>query len=363
METENFGLLVRAAGMNPATDFVYADLRGCDFSDSDLRGFNFSGADLRGSSGRGVTWDKTTIFDGADIWETIFAFDAEQQRFFGDNPQWARWARSLASSEWLGVEQWLGKHLKDDANVEAVARVAFDVYTKTREPYVKSLILHYALYSYDVQDEYLDFLLTELAKPNPPAVLSSCLNVIGRMFAAEERAKVSCQLLLVHESEYVRRAALSALMNDIRGLEIPNFIKEYIGSEASGEIRRYYLGRIVRRMTPLHEMVARQSRAPGRYRDFNQPITKEIVAEVATFYVRGGDIERIRLSEDELVLPLHVTRNREAIAKYRYDQKRQKLVRLLFADFQRAGINFAFESQPSAAAFANLSTLASKVLT
>src|SRR3954465_16037176 len=48
-ERPSFADLVRAAGLDPATDFIGATLRDLDFRDDDLRGFKFSGADLTGA--------------------------------------------------------------------------------------------------------------------------------------------------------------------------------------------------------------------------------------------------------------------------------------------------------------------------
>lgn len=50
-ETDDFAELAKLSGMNPATDYRFADLKGCDFTGSDLSGFDFTGADLRGCIG------------------------------------------------------------------------------------------------------------------------------------------------------------------------------------------------------------------------------------------------------------------------------------------------------------------------
>lgn len=48
--TESFSELVRIAGLDPACDFVGADLRGVDFRTDDLSGFDFASADLTGAN-------------------------------------------------------------------------------------------------------------------------------------------------------------------------------------------------------------------------------------------------------------------------------------------------------------------------
>ena len=46
---QGFVARVQIAALDPAKDFVGADLRGVDFGDDNIGGFNFSGADLRGA--------------------------------------------------------------------------------------------------------------------------------------------------------------------------------------------------------------------------------------------------------------------------------------------------------------------------
>lgn len=60
-DTENFVELVEIAGLNPATDFKFKNLREVDFSGCDLGKFNFRGSDLSGS-----------VFHGAKIGGLIF---------------------------------------------------------------------------------------------------------------------------------------------------------------------------------------------------------------------------------------------------------------------------------------------------
>src|SRR5689334_22765322 len=60
-ETTAFTQLVEIAGLDPSTDFRFANLTGVDFSGSDLSGFDFTGALLEGAK-----------FDGAQISDAVF---------------------------------------------------------------------------------------------------------------------------------------------------------------------------------------------------------------------------------------------------------------------------------------------------
>jgi PAS domain S-box-containing protein len=61
LQSACFSDLVKAAGLNPAADFRFADLSFIDFSESDLRGYDFTGANLSGTLWSGARWDSTTI--------------------------------------------------------------------------------------------------------------------------------------------------------------------------------------------------------------------------------------------------------------------------------------------------------------
>jgi len=54
--SDNFIDIVKAAKLNPKTDFVDADLRGIDLSGLDLREFEFTGANLEGANTSGTTF-------------------------------------------------------------------------------------------------------------------------------------------------------------------------------------------------------------------------------------------------------------------------------------------------------------------
>ncbi|WP_019953311.1 pentapeptide repeat-containing protein [Yoonia vestfoldensis] len=63
-----FDKLVKLVGLNPLTDFQYADLRGTNFCGADLRGFDFTGSDLRDCIRNDKTVvDHSTILVNADV--------------------------------------------------------------------------------------------------------------------------------------------------------------------------------------------------------------------------------------------------------------------------------------------------------
>jgi uncharacterized protein YjbI with pentapeptide repeats len=61
----SFAALAKAAGLDPAHDFIGASLREIDLRNEDLRGFDFSKADLVGADLRGANLEGVS-FSGAD---------------------------------------------------------------------------------------------------------------------------------------------------------------------------------------------------------------------------------------------------------------------------------------------------------
>lgn len=340
-ESENFGALVSQVGLNPATDFAYSDLRECDFSDSDIRGFNFTGADLRGAGGHNITWDKTTNFTGADLSGTSFEFSVSQSLFFDENPELKKIVRRLANSDWLSVELWLGSDEQIATESPAPARIAFELYNTISDDYIKSIILRYSRNNFETFEEYRDFLLSEIAKPNQPLVLKSCLDIIGRLFADQQPINLACQRLLRHDTENVRRAALAATMNGISGINVPARVKEYIRREPIGDIRRYYLRRIANRLSKLHDRVAIE-RPPFGYRDFKQEIGPEKLQRIADLCIRADELEDITLTEDEKKQINDSTTERDKRDAQRNQLLRRKRLTQIFDDFAPSGIDFSF---------------------
>src|SRR4051794_32383749 len=59
--TDDFVALVQLAGLDPSTDFRFADFAGIDFGDADLRGYDFTGANLENANLSGALFDKTLL--------------------------------------------------------------------------------------------------------------------------------------------------------------------------------------------------------------------------------------------------------------------------------------------------------------
>ena len=72
-ESTNFSDQLAFLKIDPKRELRHADLSFADLSGSDLSGFDFTGANLHGVTGVDVKWDDATIFQDADISNSVFA--------------------------------------------------------------------------------------------------------------------------------------------------------------------------------------------------------------------------------------------------------------------------------------------------
>src|SRR6266436_5360565 len=89
-ERASFASLVKAAGLNPARDFIGACLADLDFRDEDLRGFDFSHADLTGADFRranvaGVRFNGAILTGAIGLTKPQLVFQMEEQQ----RPNWS----------------------------------------------------------------------------------------------------------------------------------------------------------------------------------------------------------------------------------------------------------------------------------
>lgn len=151
-----FSELVDLLNLNKSTDFQQADLCGVDFSNSDLRGFNFSGSNLESSYGHSIVFDKTTIFDNADIEPSYFSFEIKR-RVFEDNSDFNDDLHKLKSCDWTGISIW-AHDLKDNHVSEYEAMLAKQLLTEEISPTAKKDIAYNARKYFNSYSEVAEFI-------------------------------------------------------------------------------------------------------------------------------------------------------------------------------------------------------------
>jgi DNA-binding NtrC family response regulator len=125
----SFAALVKAAGLDPARDFVGACLRDLDFRGEDLRGFDFSGADLTGADFRGAKLAGVR-FDGAILTGAIGlrAGELGTSEAMRQVEMLLRRVADIDSSLLITGESGVGK--------EVAAKFVHQISTRAAEPFV-----------------------------------------------------------------------------------------------------------------------------------------------------------------------------------------------------------------------------------
>ncbi len=97
-KTENFVKLVEISGLDPLSDFRFANFEGMDFSDCALKGFDFTGSDFT----KAILGNAN--FDGAIIKGAIFSRKENPRGNNNRNIAKKRYEIIKAASSWLRVE-------------------------------------------------------------------------------------------------------------------------------------------------------------------------------------------------------------------------------------------------------------------
>ncbi|MCZ4345500.1 pentapeptide repeat-containing protein [Devosia neptuniae] len=205
---------VQVAGLDPASDFQHADLRGVDFSYSDLAGYNFTGANLRGATGIAVRWDETTIFSDTELEGSIFSQPISLGTFFGQDPKAKDW---LARVNRWGTTQkilWSADQLRPGAPQNDVALpIAKEIFWKASDAFLRSQLMFFMAPRLDDQT-LKELLITSMSEHSSSgAVIINALDTAKRrgMMADKAIRSITCALLL-SEHAVVRAAAMSVLM-------------------------------------------------------------------------------------------------------------------------------------------------------
>ena len=103
-KTYNFSQSIEFLKLEKDNDFLCADLSECDLSDSDIRGFDFTGANLNNCTGTRVTWDHTTILEGADTSGSFLEFEQQRRNFLKKNAKTTKQLNQIQKMDWFG--QW-----------------------------------------------------------------------------------------------------------------------------------------------------------------------------------------------------------------------------------------------------------------
>lgn len=326
----NFNKLTAIAGLDPRTDFRGLDLQNIDMSDCDLRGHDFSGADLRGVYGLNLITNETTIFKGARVDGSVFAFHVEQSRFLDANQHWAKQFRRLRGAEWMSVELWLGANLLGPkSNREHANRVAMLLFDTTTDKSVQSSIMYYGTRLFSSSETYKSFLIAQLSRDGTGTLLAStALRILAQLHYDDPLVFQLMRKFLTNNDYVTRELAVTGLLNSSRFQEVRDELCVAMRSEPSEHIRRSYVRRISKKLGTIYEYICFDGR---EYLDFNNPIS-------------SNDVERIALRWLGDSLPPHDNKNpQRAKQRAQIIEECAERVKSLFLDLVRAGVPFRVE--------------------
>lgn len=284
-EDDNFVRMIDALGMDRRRHFRFVDLSGVDFTDCDLRGFDFTGADLRGASGRNVSWDDTTIFTGADIDRSLFAYDLARQDIIARNPElgleYAKVKRAYWTDQALWVMDTLGGDAKNPVERQALAMA---LYFDATDAVVRNTILQYIIMGTTAREARMAFLMRIMTdRETSVDAIVSALRLYGKILRDDQ--EVAALLVAIAEDERTDRAvkieALRAVLENRFALKHNRPILMLIREIGDTDLENRYIRAFARAFGVDHLTVVTEGRPQGGL-TFGDVIDLERAREIAT---------------------------------------------------------------------------------
>ena len=291
---EHFNAHVEFLGLDPSHDFRFADLAGLDFSGADLRGFDFTGADLRGVTGANVEWDKTTILDGADTSDSLFAHRLRRSKFLSGNPTVAKRIDKLLKEHWTNTILGVEKVLNDEKYLYGT-KIAQAVFDDTDDIVVRSNVLLFMRLTSDSGEEHREFIFNIIARHGSEVnVVRAALRALAALYPDNKASLNVFKAYLAHEDWTIRKEALGGIINSVH---LPNMLSDifpYLSGSTNGLFRREVLARIAQRAGADY-IVACWDTDVSNALDYEEPITErklQSIAEAAILRKRYAQIAR-----------------------------------------------------------------------
>jgi hypothetical protein len=338
----NFNEHVEFLGLDPKSDFRFADLAGIDFSGANLRSFDFTGADLRGATGANVQWDKTTILKGADISDSLFGYRVQHERFLAENPSVAKRINMLINEHWtntiLGVEKLL-----NDKKYPFGTKVARAVFDETQDFVVRSNLLLFMRLATDSGEEHRQFIFDIVARHGSEVgVVRAALRALAALYPDNRGALNIFKAYMGHQDDVIRNEALSAIVNSGHVMSMMHVIIPHLTGSNNGFLRRTMLARIAQ-LAGADYMAACWDTEIANALDYEEPISErkmESIAEAAIIKERyrkmAKDPQRAEIDK----------RMQEALnVNYKKIRKRASEYKGLLQILRGYGIPLVFEAE------------------
>ncbi|MDQ0513526.1 pentapeptide repeat-containing protein [Ancylobacter amanitiformis] len=259
-ETQNFGELIRLAGLDPGRHLRHADLRDVDLSDTNLAGFDFTGADLRGAHGIRVKWaPESTVLIQARLEGSLFAHRMRVHAA-SDIPDDKR-HRQILRGDWIEQLTWIYDALKpQNAELAHNRLVATRIFDLAKSSFLKGQILAHLVRTANDKDMWLYEMMFDIINDH-----SSDLHLIGKTlrilihagWGKDERLRRAIESLLTSTDNRVVAKALEALLYvDLHPPEIRR-IAARIFVDGNVYLHSTLIAAVAKRLGPGYEMIVR----------------------------------------------------------------------------------------------------------
>ncbi|MCZ7448140.1 hypothetical protein [Rhizobium rhizogenes] len=289
---KSFSDAVKALGLDHRHNFRCSDLRGVDFTDSDIRGFDFTEAMLDGCFGINVTWDKTTILDGAAASNSIFALDRRLSSVFDDNRRASSVLKLMSGSTDADQISWLASNLKAGAKYNDIARhVAEALFLRANKAFLKAELLNYVIGPFQSDAEIIDTALGLLADPNVEGlVVRAAFDTLRRRrLYSKDFIRATATAMLASENLAHRVAAMRFIVQT--GLEDKEREAVIRAARADdGKLFRHYVEVVAEKLGEVHDLVVHDPRT-NEIMDPIHPIAAETLQLIARRWLRAEKSE------------------------------------------------------------------------
>lgn len=268
-----FSERVEYLGLNPALDLKHADLSFENFTNSDIRGYNFTGSNLGGVTGSNVTWDESTILNGADVSDSIFAYELAKRAFVQEHPELnARIAR-LKNEYWANTIIAVERALREGSESLYVrTKFAEAVFDEVKDRTVRSNILLYLGATYNSAKEHKEFLYSILAEQKAdPITVTAVLDTLATLYSQDLDCFNTLRRFLRDKDPNIVRSATNGVFSSVHFFQAYDEILSIVKVSNNSAMRRALVGKIVNqelgRAAPLF-----RDDLINNYIDYDEPI-------------------------------------------------------------------------------------------
>jgi hypothetical protein len=336
--TAAFSEMVMIAGLDHASNLRHSDLRNVDLSNSNLQGFDFTGADLTGATGINVNWDKTTIFNHADLTGSIFAAKVRLENLFTSNENANSLLKTVTRSDWADQIIWAGQNLISSGRYAVPITEA--LFYRAKDNFVKAELMRYLAPRLGAGTALLEMLLAAISDAGGgAAIITSSISLLHHYGMSGNTAvrQIVCSLI-DSPIESIRRGAVQFIMRtNPTNVERSNIrFKAEAGDKLFGIL---FVTETARHLGDAYDLVTRDPVLNSTF-----PLHYEITPRTLELIARRWLRAELSGRNGENKLPL--AQRRGDLKEFKIDEirSRVKVVISMWGELARHGVVLRFDN-------------------